>query len=327
MRHVTIFGFDFAFASAITGIADLLSAVGVTWNYIHGHSLEKEFMVNIATLDGAAVKCANGLEIKAHKSLAEVEHTDLLIIPTIAGDIQQTLKLNQAALPWIRKHHQQGADIASNCTGAFLLAESGLLDHKKATTHWGFVDEFTRRYPAVDLQPEQLITSDGSIFCSGGGMAWFDMALFLIERYCGFDVAMASSKSHVIDMGRGHQAAYSSIPGKRYHQDAAILKLQDWLDEHYQENINIDRLAQKVSMTERTLKRRFKQATGDSPIHYLQGLRIDAAKKILEGSRNSIESITHQVGYGDVSSFIRLFKKHTQLSPNAYRARFARRYI
>ena len=138
---------------------------------------------------------------------------------------------------------------------------------------------------------------------------------------------MASSKSHVIDMGRGKQTAYSSIPGKRYHQDQAILTLQDWLDQHYHENITVDLLAQQIAMTERTLKRRFKQATGDSPIHYLQGLRINAAKKLLEGSRESIESITHKVGYADVSSFIRLFKKHAALPPNAYRARFSRRYI
>ena len=323
MRHVTVLGFDYAFASAITGVSDLLSTAGVTWNYIHGNALASEFNVEIATLDGSPVRCANNIEVKAHKSINNIENTDLLLIPTIAGDIEQTLKRNKALLPWITKQAEQGADIASNCTGAFLLAETGLLDNKLATTHWGFVDEFRQRYPNVDLQPEQLITADGSFFCAGGGMAWLDMALFLIERYCGYDIAMASAKSNVFDISKTSRAAYSSIPAKRYHQDIAILRLQDWLDKHFHQHISVPQLAEQTAMTERTLNRRFKQATGDSLIHYLQCIRVDAAKKLLRGEPITIEAITQQVGYQDVSSFIRLFKKHTGLSPSAHRARFS----
>ena len=324
MRHVTIVGFDYAFASAITGMSDLLSSVGVTWNYIQGKPLNKQFDVCIATLNGEDVKCANGLTIRAHHSIDEIQHSDLVIIPTIAGDIQQTLNLNQPLLPWLVRMHERGADIVSNCTGAFLLAESGLLDHKKATTHWGFVKQFRQRYPLVDLQAEQMITSDGAIFCSGGGMAWFDMALYLIERYCGYDIAKASSKSYVIDMGRGNQAIYSSLPGKRYHQDQRILALQDWLDGHFADAISIEDLAVQAKLSERTLKRRFKAATGETPIQYIQHLRIEAAKKRLEGSLESVESITHDVGYENFASFIRLFKRYTNMTPSAYRARFSR---
>lgn len=327
MRHVTILGFDYAFASAITGICDSLSMAGVSWNRIHGLPENKQFKVEIATQYGEPVRCVNGLEIKAHKSLADITHTDLLLIPTIAGNVERTLKECEYALPWMRHHYAQGADIASNCTGAFLLAQSGLLDNKKATTHWGFIDQFQKMFPQVNLQPEQLITVDGSIFCSGGGMAWFDMALFLIERYCGHDIASECAKSHVIDMGRGNQAAYSSLPGKRYHQDTGILQLQDWLDQNFSHTINIEIMASIATMSERTLKRRFKAATGQSPIHYLQSLRIEAAKTLLVSGRKTVEAITFQVGYGDVSSFIRLFKSHTGLSPSAYRARFSQRTL
>lgn len=322
MRHVTVLGFDYAFASAITGISDLLSTAGVTWNYIHGNAMESEFRVEIATFDGAPVKCANNIQINAHKAIGDINSTDLLLIPTIAGDIQQTLKRNKDLLPWISKLAENGADIACNCTGAFLLAETGLLDNKLATTHWGFVDEFRERYPSVDLQPEQLITADGSLFCSGGGMAWLDMALFLIERYCGYDIAMASAKSNVFDVSKTSRSSYSSIPGKRYHQDSAILSLQDWLDVNFNQEISVAQLADKSAMTKRTLIRRFKQATGDSLVYYIQCLRVDAAKKLLRGKHMTIEAITQQVGYQDVSSFIRLFKKHTGLSPSAHRARF-----
>jgi transcriptional regulator GlxA family with amidase domain len=324
MKHVTILGFDYAYASTITGMSDLLGSVGVTWNYIHGSALNRQFDVHIATASGNAVRCANGMTIDAHHAFTDIEHTDLVIIPTIAGDIQQTLELNRSLLPWLIRMHEHGADIVSNCTGAFLLAESGLLNGKKATTHWGFVKQFRERYPQVDLQAEQMITSDGSIFCSGGGMAWFDMALYLIERYCGYDIARASAKSYVIDMGRGSQAAYSGLPGKRYHQDTRILALQDWLDVHFTETISIQDLANQANLTERTFKRRFKAATGDSPIHYLQHLRIEAAKKRLEVTQESVEQITHQVGYENVASFIRLFKRYTSMTPSAYRARFAR---
>lgn len=324
MKHVTIIGFDYAYASAITGMSDLLSSVGVTWNYIQGKPSDKKFDVCIATLDGKNVKCANGITIAAHHNITEIMKTDLLIIPTIAGDIAQTLDINREVLPWLVKMHEQGADIVSNCTGAFLLAESGLLNHKKATTHWGFVKEFKKRYPLVDLQADQMITTDGSIFCSGGGMAWFDMALYLIERYCGYDIAKASSKSYVIDMGRGSQAAYSSIPGKRYHQDERILALQDWLDHHFHESLSVQNLAEYAKLSERTLKRRFKAATGETPIQYIQHLRIEAAKKRLESSKESVEKITYLVGYENFASFIRLFKRFTNMTPSAYRARFAR---
>ncbi|OUS25060.1 AraC family transcriptional regulator [Gammaproteobacteria bacterium 45_16_T64] len=325
MRKVTIVGFDYAFASAITGVMDLLSMVGVTWNRIQNTPVEKQFEVLIATEDGRPVRCTNGIEIKAHVAISDIERTDLLLVPTIAGNISHTLAVNQNLLPWLRQQYEHGADIASNCTGAFLLAESGLLDNKKATTHWGYVDLFKQRYPLVNLQPEQLITADGSVFCSGGGMAWFDMALFLIERYCGHDVAMESAKSFVIDIGRDSQQAYTSVPGKKYHKDNAVLRLQDWMDANYQQQMSIERLAAQATMTERTLKRRFKIATGETPIRYLQSLRIDAAKKLLERSQQSVESITHHIGYNDVSSFIRLFKTHTGLSPSAYRGRFSRR--
>ena len=324
MKKVTVLGFEYAFASAITGITDLLSMAGVTLNRILGEPAEKQFEVLIVSADGKPIKCSNGIEIKAHKSLEEVTYTDILIVPTIAGNIEKTLAYNQQVMPWLQKHHQQGADIVSNCTGAFLLAEAGLLDNKHATTHWGYADLFKQRYPQVKLNVSQLITADGSVFCSGGGAAWLDMALFLIERYCGYDVAVASAKSHVFDLGRTSQSAYSNIASKKYHHDDAIQILQDWLDLNYQQKVTIAVLSEKARMAERTFKRRFKQATGESAIAYLQKLRVEAAKKLLERSPLSVEQITYDVGYEDVSSFIRLFKKQTALSPSAYRSRFTR---
>ncbi len=325
MKNVTILGFDYAFATSIIGMADLLGSVGVTWNYIHGQPLERQFKVDIVSPTGKDIPCANNISIHAHKPMSAVKSSDLLIIPTIAGDIDQTLARNQAAVAWIKEIAETGCDIACNCTGAFLLAEAGLLDGRVATTHWGFTRKFEERFPQVKLKSQELITEDGPIFCSGGGTAWFDMSLFLIERYCGYEVAQASTKSYVFDVERNSYSSEMRIPGKRYHQDKPIAQLQDYLDKHFDKKWSIQRFCEQTNLSERTLKRRFKQATGDTPIAYLQSLRIEAAKRLLEGTRLPIEEITHKVGYEDVSSFIRLFKRNTGYSPGSYRARFARR--
>lgn len=200
-----------------------------------------------------------------------------------------------------------------------------MLDGRRATTHWGYIDLFRARYPKVDLQPEPLITEDGPICCSGGGMAWFDLALYLIERYAGHETAVATAKSYVIDMGRHSQKAYSALEGRRYHQDPLVLRAQDWLEGHYGEPLALQDLASTLNVSARTLMRRFRQATGSTALSYQQTLRIEAARRHLEGTSWSIAQITERIGYEDVSSFIRLFKRETGLSPGEYRERFNRR--
>jgi len=324
VKTVTILAFEHVYATALTGVADLFNMAGVGWNRIQGEPPEPRFQVNIVTELGQPIRCANNITIDAHGSIEQFPDTDLLIVPTIAGQMEKTLQRNQGLLPWLQHHHRQGADIASNCTGSFLLAEAGLLDGKTATTHWGFVEQFQQRFPRVDLQPEQLITADGNVFCSGGGMAWLDLALYLIERYYGHEIAIACAKSNVIDMDRSSQSAYSVVRSKKYHHDLTILAIQEWLEDHYQDKIQLDDVARRFDLTPRTFKRRFKAATGDSPLHYLQSLRIDAAKKYLESSHKRFDDITRLAGYEDTSSFTRLFKKHTGLLPSQYRVKFNR---
>ena len=176
----------------------------------------------------------------------------------------------------------------------------------------------------MNLQPDKLVTVDGDIACAGGGMAWWDLGIYLVERYAGAQVARELAKAFVIDAGRTSQAPYSALQARRYHSDAAILKLQDWLDSHYSEPVTLQLLASLSGLTERSLIRRFKAATGDTPTGYLQLLRIEVARQHLEKSRLPIDEITQLVGYEDVSSFTRLFRKHNGLSPGAYRSRFVR---
>lgn len=321
---VTILGFNQAYASAITGALDLFALAGVTWQRMQGLPPTPFFEVQIATLGKQVVRCINQLEINSHIAIEELKKTDLLLIPTIGGSLLSVLQENRNLLPHIKRHYELGADIASNCSGAFLLAEAGLLDGREATTHWGYAQLFKSRYPKVHLAAEKLITTSDNIYCSGGGMAWFDLALLLIERYCGHDVATTTAKAHVIDLSRGQQAAYASIRAKKYHQDPEVLQVQEWLEAHFSQSVQISDLADLVNLTSRTLNRRFKQATEQNPLEYLQGLRVEAAKKLLEKSHDSAQRIVSHVGYDDLSSFTRLFKKHTGLSPSQYAKKFKR---
>lgn len=324
MHTVTILGFEQAYASAITGALDLFALAGVTWQRMQGEDPQQNFKVQLASEGKRDIECINQLTLKSQIAIEDVLHTDILIVPTIGGIPEDVLINNRNLLPFIRYFHEKGADIASNCSGAFLLAESGILKNKQATTHWGYADKFESRYPNVKLLPNQLITQDGNIYCSGGGMAWFDLALLLIERYCGHDVASNTAKAHVLDLSRGNQAAYAQLRSKKYHQDDDILAVQEWLEQYYFQAINLEQLATKVNLTTRTLLRRFKKATGQTPFAYLQSIRVEAAKKRLETQNESLESITNAVGYEDLSSFTRLFKSITGLSPSQYRKKFIR---
>jgi len=329
MQSVTVIGFDGALGSAITGIIDLFRLAGVTWARINNEEPAPRFTTRLLTMDGQPFRCINGITLLPDGALtdpaSEPAENSLVMVPTIGAPIARVLSDNQGLVDWLAQSSQQNdgqVRIASNCTGAFLLAEAGLLDGREATTHWGFSDQFRHRYPKVDLQPEKLVTVNEPVACAGGGMAWWDLGIYLVERYAGAQTARELAKSFVIDAGRTSQAPYSALQARRYHSDSAILRLQEWLDAHFPEPVTLQTLAALSGLTERSLIRRFKAATGDTPTGYLQVLRIESARQYLEQSRLSVDAITQRVGYEDVSSFSRLFRKHTGLAPGAYRSRF-----
>ncbi|MBP54679.1 GlxA family transcriptional regulator [Marinobacter sp.] len=331
MRTVSVIGFDGALASAITGVIDLFRLAGVTWARINDTPPEQQFTTQLLTEGGRPCRCINGITLMADGDWRDIptgnSQADLVIVPTIGAPIAQVLEANPGMIDWLGGFQEAPTGqvrLASNCTGAFLLAEAGLLDGRQATTHWGFSNQFRKRFPGVDLQPDKLITVDGHIACAGGGMAWWDLGVYLVERYAGAKVARELAKAFVIDAGRTSQAPYGALQARRYHSDAAILKLQDWLDVNHTRPVTLQALAAFAGLTERSLIRRFKAATGDTPTGYLQILRIEAARQHLENSRVAVEVVTRLVGYEDVSSFSRLFRKHTGLAPGIYRARFGR---
>ena len=326
MYRVSVIGFDGALASAITGIIDLFRLAGVTWARIHDEAPTPLFQTRLLTEHGDPCRCINGITLLADGSWnsADMAPADIVVVPTIGAPIAGVLAQNTGLVDWLARQQTSPRLLASNCTGAFLLAEAGLLDGREATTHWGFSNQFRQRYPKVACRPEKLITVDGDIACAGGGMAWWDLGVYLVERYAGPDVARQLAKAFVIDAGRTSQAPYSALQAKRYHTDTTVLELQDWLDQNFNRTIALSELARQAGLSERSLLRRFKAATGDTPNTYLQLLRVEHARHHLETSRRPIDEIINTVGYEDVSSFSRLFRKHTGLAPGAYRARFAR---
>jgi transcriptional regulator GlxA family with amidase domain len=338
MINIYVLGFDQALASAITGVIDLFSLAGVTWNRIQQQDTAMAFNVQLASHQGNNIRCINNLQLGAHCSFENLFKqfeneqpadsnpiNNVLIVPTIGGPIQQALDNNPELISLLNKADQAGWTIAGNCTGNFLLAEAGILDGKSATTHWGFATEFQQRYPQINLQADQLITRDANIFCAGGGIAWFDLGLHIIERNVDFETAMQTAKAFVIDYRRDSQLSYSLMRIAKPHQDEMVRSVQAKIEKDCTTALSIEALAVEHNVSQRTLIRRFNSALGMPPNTYLQSVRIEHARKMLEESDFNIDTIMNNIGYEDSSSFRRLFKKKTGLTPTEYRNRFSRR--
>ncbi|HIJ78074.1 MAG: helix-turn-helix domain-containing protein [Desulfobulbaceae bacterium] len=321
MRRVTILALDDAAATTITGPYDTFCLTGVLWNLGQGQDIVPEFKVEIVTPTGAPARCMNNLTIMAHRAMTEVRETDLILVSAVL-DIHQTLARQGEIIEWLKERYRAGAMLASVCTGSFALAETGLLDGKIATTHWRAADEFKALYPKVQLKPERLITDAGDIFCSGGFNSSIDLANYLVEKMCGRETAIQCAKSLVVDRGRVSQTPYSVFNFQREHHDEQILKIQNRLETDFNKDIDLEQLAQRYGMGRRTMERRFKASTGDTPLMYLQRVRVEAAKQKLESNKMTFDEISYQVGYEDTSFFRKIFIKHTTMRPIEYRAKF-----
>ncbi len=332
MKHIIIAGFHGALATTITGVMDILSLTGVSWQRIMGEPPEPRFKVWVASADGQAIRCLNHLEIGAHMSFDQVmaspellEDLFAIIVPTIGSPIEHTLANNPDMLELLRWGHQQNLVIAGNCTGNFFLAEAGLLKGKRATTHWGYKDLFEARYPEIQLRTDQLITVDDNLFCAGGGLAWFDLAIYMIEKEFGYDWALQTSKAFVIDYRRESQLSYSLSRMAQNHTDALVAKIQCYFEDYYHQTLELEAVAAKFNVSKRTLIRRFKTALNMTPYAYLQQTRIEVSQKLLAETQLTPEQVVNNVGYEDISSFRRLFKQTTGLTLAEYRQRYARR--
>jgi len=280
------------------------------------------FNIRLVSTDTNPLVSPNGLPIPCHATIREVESTDLVIVPAFDGDVVSQMQANSTAVPWVRAMHEKGADVASICTGAFVLAEAGLLDGKTATTHWIAQDLFRQRYPRVRILPDQIVVDHGRICTSGGATSFLTLTAYLVEKYRGPEAARLLSKIFLIDMNKGPQTAYAIFSTQKSHADRPILEAQEMIEHQGSGDLSIADLAARVNMSTRNFIRRFKAATGNTPIEYVQRVRIESAKHELESGSEPVDSVASMSGYEDVGSFRAVFKRVTGVSPTEYRKRY-----
>lgn len=252
----------------------------------------------------------------------EISKTDLIIIPAVNGDMEKVIESNKDFFSWINKMHDQGAEVASLCVGTFLLASTGLLDGKKCATHWLSVNDFRRIFPAIELVSDKIITDEDGVYSSGGANSFWNLILYIIEKYAGRDIAIACAKIFEIEIDRSSQSAFIMFKGQRDHQDESVLKAQEFIENNFQEKITVDQLSTLFAIGRRSLERRFKKATCNTVSEYIQRVKIEAAKKGFETSRKNINEVMDDVGYSDSKAFRTVFKRTTGLSPMEYRNKY-----
>lgn len=323
MKHLTIIVPDaqtsLSTIACIVGTYEIFTRANEYWQ---GDSKKKLFTIELAGVSDKAEFDNGLLTVIPQTNISAITKTDLIIIPSLIRNFQKAKKGNKLIIDWIEKQYKEGAEIASMCTGAFMLASSGLLDGKNCSTHWCAADNFKEMFPNVNLQAEELITDEHGIYTNGGGYSFLNLAIYLIEKYYDRQTAIYCSKVFQIEMGRQNQSAFIIFKGQKMHEDEIVKEAQDYIERNVQEKISIKQLASRFAVSRRQFDRRFIEATGNTPFEYLQRVKVEAAKKLLEVGRKTVSEIMYEVGYIDASAFRRVFKEVTSLSPVEYRNRY-----
>lgn len=320
---VTVVLTEGSFASTSVAPIEVLHSAGLLWNTLRGDAPEPRFNVRVASIDGRPVHSASSIGLVPQYALEEIARQDIVIVSASGLDIDAQMIRHAALLPWLRARHAEGAIVASICSGAAFLAEAGLLDGRRATTHWATAEIMRQRYPAVCWEPDNFVTEDGRVMCSGGVYAAIDLSLHLVERFCGHEIAVRCAKALLVGMPRARQSGYAVLTLGRSHEDARIREAEEWLQARFDTDVSLDSLANHLGMATRTFIRRFKAATGRQPLAYLQALRVEAAKELLEQGATSVQAVCDRIGYEDIAFFRSVFRRHTGMTPGEYRRAFA----
>ncbi|POP77029.1 AraC family transcriptional regulator [Pseudomonas syringae pv. syringae] len=319
LRRVSILTTDKMFASTVMQAKDFFHLASLRYSKQLGHGLIPAFETRLVSPDGLSVSSFSDVTLPVDGALCQ---SDIIVIPAFWDDFETLCQRYPQILPWLREQHANGAVLCAEATGVYWLAEAGLLDGKEATTYWRFFSAFAERYPKVLLNQEKHLTDADNVYCAGGTTSACDLYIYLIERFCGANVAQAVARDILYEVRRTYSPGRIGFGGQKLHQDVVILQIQHWLEEHFADKFRFEDVAREHGMSIRNFMRRFQTATGDKPLHYLQRLRIETAKGLLSGTRKSIKTISYEVGYDDASFFARLFRQHTELSPNQYRQQF-----
>lgn len=304
--------------SSITGSFEILSRANDYWQKIGNKPMFEICIAGFST----ELKLNAGFFSIHPVNIKEIKRTDLLIIPSLSHDYDNILKDNKELIIWIREQYKSGAELASICTGAFLLAATGLLEGKSCSTHWNAAAGFKRLFPNINLHIDKLLTVEKGIYTNGGAYSFLNLILFLVEKYFDRQTAIYCSKVFQIDIERNSQSPFSIFQTQKNHGDEVICKAQTYIEENLSGKISFEDLASKLATSRRNFDRRFIKATGNTPVEYLQRVKVEVAKSTLEKGRKSIFEVMNEVGYSDDKAFREVFKKITGLSPLDYRAKF-----
>jgi len=319
MKHISILVPEMAVVEAIADPRYMFTAVN---QFLQ--SAGKPALFNIQLVGVKKEVKLEGQLFSVHTDalLKEVKETDLIFIPALGGDLKKAIELNRSMVPWIIAHHKKGAEVASLCLGAFLLADTGLLNGKKCSTHWGFGNLFREMYPSVELVDGSIVTEEQGIYSSGGANSYWNLLVYLVEKFTDRATAILAAKYFAIEIDRESQNAFMMFNGQRSHEDEGIKKAQDFIEENFQDKMTVDQLADQCAIGRRSFERRFKKATNNTVVEYIQRVKMEAAKRSFESSRKNINEVMFDVGYTDTKAFRTIFKKITGLTPIEYRNKY-----
>lgn len=311
--------------ATLVGVIEAFSQANTYWKK---SGKEPRCKVQTAGLSKKVIFNNGLITFQPELSLSEVKHTDLVIVPPSsirsAGDIE---KGNNVMTKWIEKQYTLGAEVASMCSGIFMLAHSGILEGKSCSAHWAHADQFRKLFPGIELQEGRIITHEAGIYTNGGAYSFLNLALFLIEKYYDKKTAVYCAKALQVDIERNSQLSFAIFSGQKQHGDEMVLKAQTYMEKHYEDKISMEFLSEKFNVGRRNFDRRFIKATGITPLDYLQRVKIEAAKKALESTRKTVNEVMYDVGYTDTKAFREVFSRVAGMSPVDYKMKYNQEYL
>ena len=309
-------------AAALSCIEGAFTCFTKANDFLESMGRPRLFNVQLVGIDKDAQVYDRLFKVTPDVLISDVNKTDLIIIPAVNGDMNSVIADNAEFFPWIVKQHNKGAEIASLCVGAFLLAATGLVDGKRVATHWLSANQFRRMFPSIELVSDKIITDEQGIYSSGGANSFWNLLLYILEKYTDRELSILAAKYFAIEIDRSSQSAFIMFRGQKDHQDESVKKAQEFIEQNFQEKITVDQLSDMFAVGRRSLERRFKKATCNTVSEYIQRVKIEAAKKSFETSRKNITEIMSDVGYSDTKAFRTIFKRATGLSPLEYRNKY-----
>jgi transcriptional regulator GlxA family with amidase domain len=319
MKHITILVPNEAVMPSIVDPRTIFAGAN---DFLEACGRSPIFKIQLAGLT-PEVKLNNGLfSVHTDDVISNIKKTDLVLVPALSGDLKRAIEINRAFIPWIREQYHNGAEIASLCVGAFLLASTDLLNGKECSSHWKTANEFREMFPEVTLVDGRIVTEQQGLYSSGGATSYWNLLLYLVEKYAGRDIAIMASKIYALEIDRKSQSPFVMFNGQKNHEDQPIKDAQEFIEKNVTEKISVENLAVQFAIGRRHFERRFKKATNNTPIEYIQRVKIEAAKKQLESSSKNVNEVMYDVGYSDPKAFRTTFKKITGLSPVEYKNRY-----